>query len=87
MSCSSLILRPASCHRYDVLLTANKAPGNYWISVTPQYRLGTPSGYGVLHDAGADAALPTTPTPQGTVAPWALEQVGSTLFYFCGDLA
>jgi L-ascorbate oxidase len=30
--------------RYDVLLTADAPPGNYWITVQPQYRPGSPSG-------------------------------------------
>ena len=50
-----------------MLLTADQPVGNYWISVTTQYRLGAPMGFAVLHYEGApNATLPTTSTPQPT---------------------
>ncbi|KAL4428183.1 hypothetical protein ABPG75_002272 [Micractinium tetrahymenae] len=64
-----------SGQRYDVLLTANKAAGNYWIATSVQFRPGSPSGYAVLRYKGAAEALPTTPLPQpGSVTPWTVEQ-------------
>ena len=73
---------PSSCvdinagQRYDVLLTADKANSNYWISVHSQYRLGAPSGYGVLQYSNAPSgSFPLTPTPQPGVAPWSLAQL------------
>jgi L-ascorbate oxidase len=55
--------------RYDVLLTANAAPGSYWISSQSQYRPGAPSGFAVLRyvngsDGNQSPELPTTPLPQ-----------------------
>lgn len=64
------------CDRYDVLLTANAPVGNYWITVQPQYRLGAPNGYGILHYKGAPPTLPQGPIPQpGAVKPWSLPQL------------
>lgn len=64
------------CCRYDVLLTANASVGNYWITVQPQYRLGSPNGFGILRYEGAPPTLPQGPTPQpGTVKPWTLSQI------------
>lgn len=63
--------------RYDVLLKADQAPGNYWLSARPQFRPGSAAGYGVLRYAGANAsALPASPPPQpDTLAPWTLAQL------------
>lgn len=62
--------------RYDVLLTANASVGNYWITVQPQYRLGSPNGFGILHYEGAFPSLPQTATPQpGATNPWSLPQI------------
>ncbi|GAB4813291.1 hypothetical protein N2152v2_000337 [Parachlorella kessleri] len=68
-----------SGQRYDVLLKADQAPGNYWVSSHVQFRPGSPSGYGVLRYAGADnSTLPTDPLPQpGEVAPWSQELLNS----------
>ena len=64
--------------RYDVLLTANATVGNYWISVQSQYRMGTPSGFAVLHYQGAPGALPQTTVSQpGSVKPWTIPQINS----------
>lgn len=65
--------------RYDVLLTANNAIANYWISVHSQYRLGSPSGYAVLRYVNATSGVfPLTPTPQpGLVAPWNLTRLNA----------
>ncbi|KAL4433040.1 hypothetical protein ABPG77_006467 [Micractinium sp. CCAP 211/92] len=64
-----------SGQRYDVLLKADKAASNYWISAHVQYRPGSPSGYAVLRYKGAPETLPSTPLPQpGSVAAWTLEQ-------------
>ena len=53
--------------RLDVLLTADQPAGNYWISLTQQYRLGAPMGFAVLHYNGSAAdTLPPTPNPQPT---------------------
>ena len=54
------------CSRYDVLLHANQAPRNYWISALAQNatRVGSPGGYGVLRYAGAPSALPSELTVQ-----------------------
>lgn len=59
---------PATISRYDVLLTANQVPGNYWVTAQSAMRLGAPSGFGVLSYVGVNVSLPTTPTPQGTRA-------------------
>ncbi|KAK9837176.1 hypothetical protein WJX81_008696 [Elliptochloris bilobata] len=63
--------------RYDVLLKANQAPGNYWLTARPQFRPGSAAGYGVLRYSGANAsALPASPAPQpDTLAPWTLAQL------------
>ncbi|KAI8468177.1 MAG: Cupredoxin [Monoraphidium minutum] len=53
-----------SGQRLDVLVTANQAPGAYWISVTSQYRKGAPSAYGVMRYKGAPAGLPSAPIMQ-----------------------
>ena len=61
--------------RYDVLLTADQAPSNYWISVHSQYRTGSPSGYAVLRYSNAtqQGVLPGTLTPQPSdTPPWSL---------------
>ena len=69
------------CHRclwcrYDVLLTANASVSNYWITVQPQYRLGSPNGFGVLRYEGAAPTLPQGPVPQpGTAQPWSISQI------------
>lgn len=64
--------------RYDVLLTANATPGNYWISAQSQYRMGTPSGFAVLTYSGTNASLPsTTPSQPGSVKPWTLPQINA----------
>ena len=60
-----------------MLLKADQAPGNYWLSARPQFRPGSAAGYGVLRYAGANAsALPASPPPQpDTLAPWTLAQL------------
>ena len=69
------------CHRclwcrYDVLLTANASVSNYWITVQPQYRLGSPNGFGVLRYEGAAPTLPQGPVPRpGSVKPWSISQI------------
>ncbi|KAL3136665.1 hypothetical protein ABBQ38_005906 [Trebouxia sp. C0009 RCD-2024] len=65
-----------SGQRYDVLLTANASVGNYWITVQPQYRLGSPNGFGVLRYEGAAPTLPQGPVSQpGAVKPWSILQI------------
>ena len=60
-----------------MLLTAAALVENYWITVQPQYREGSPNGYAVLHYDGAPESLPLEPTPQpGTMQPWSLQQIG-----------
>ena len=54
-------------YRVDVLLTANKPAGTYWISVGSQYRKGAPSGYGILRYSNAAAG--STPNPANIVQP------------------
>lgn len=59
-----------------MLLTADAAAANHWITVQPQYRMGSPSGYAVLHYDSAPQSLPLEPTPQpGAVSPWSLRQL------------
>ena len=71
------VVKEVPC-RYDVLLTANATPGNYWISAQSQYRMGTPSGFAVLTYQGTNASLPsTTPSQPGSVKPWTLSQINS----------
>lgn len=73
-------------YRYDVLMTANKPVGNYWLTaaVVNGTRLGSPAGYGVLRYVGANAsALPSEPIKQPeTVPAWSpafLNQVWHSL--------
>ena len=69
-----------------MLLTADQAPGNYWISVHSQYRTGSPSGYAVLHYSNAtqQGVLPGTPTPQPSdTPPWSLGFVNQVGFITC----
>ena len=63
--------------RYDVLLTANASPRTYWIQALPQYRDGSPSGYGFLTYSNSNvSALPPTPTPASNgTAPWTQQQI------------
>lgn len=63
--------------RYDVLLKADQAPGNYWISSRPQFRTGSAAGYGVLRYSAANAsALPASAAPQpDTLKPWTVQQL------------
>jgi L-ascorbate oxidase len=65
--------------RYDLLLTTNQEPRNYWITSASQYRTGSPNGFGVLHYAGApNTTLPTTPPPQpGAIGPWSLSTINA----------
>ena len=59
-----------------MLLTADASVGNYWITVQPQYRLGSPNGFGILQYEGAPPSLPQTATPQpGATKPWSLPQI------------
>jgi hypothetical protein len=66
-----LLAAPVPGCRRDVLMTASAAPGNYWMTVQPQYRIGLPAGYGVMRYNSSAAGLPSTPAPQpGTVKRW-----------------
>lgn len=64
-----------------MLLAADQQARNYWITVVPQYRVGAPSGFGVLSYDTVNVSLPTTPAVQGSnVTAWSLadaSKVGS----------
>lgn len=54
-----------SGQRLDVEVKGDAKPGAYWIAVTPQYRKGAPSAFGVLRYKGTPkGALPSGAVPQ-----------------------
>ena len=63
--------------RYDVLMTADAAPGSYWVVGQANYRPASPNGYAVLRYDTPDApALPPDPAPSGhPVAPWGPDEI------------
>lgn len=77
-----IVYGPGQCvdvnsgQRMDVLLTADADPSrNYWITAVPQFRAGSPSGFGILRYAGQNATLPPTPARQAAnTSAWTLAQ-------------